>query len=61
MQIPEIRNCRKCGKAYIKKRGGVAKPIPEYMDGRMCRTCTMESRLDKGKKVLAYIRKIPYF
>lgn len=61
MQMPEILSCRKCGKVYIKKRGGVAKPIPEYMDERMCRTCAMEKSMDKGKKILAYIRKIPYF
>ncbi len=33
----------------------------DLMDEGLCRGCKMEKQLEKDKKILAYLKKIPFF
>ena len=61
MRYSEIKLCKKCGKMYKKYRGGVVVPTAELMDEGLCRGCIMEKRLEGTKKILSFVKKIPFF
>ena len=51
MRRIEFKVCRKCGKTYLRERGGIVATPADFVDSGMCTACKMKA----SGKVLMHI------
>ena len=47
----EVKNCRKCGKTYVKRSGGIVPDVRDLLFYDLCPVCEAKKKKEKLRKL----------